>query len=59
MRRKGSRRCGVGEAVLGLGGFRRLDRMEGGGGEEKVFVSFSHYTVKMTKSSVVYEIQRS
>jgi hypothetical protein len=38
MRRKGSRRCAVGEAVLGQGGFRRLDRMEGGGGKEKVFV---------------------
>lgn len=31
MRRRGSRRCAVGEAVLDLGGFRRLDRMEGGG----------------------------
>lgn len=54
MRRRGSRRCGVGAAVLGLGGSRRLDRTEGGGGEEKVFVGFSH-TVEAFKGSVVLE----
>lgn len=53
MRRRGSRRCGVGAAVLDLGGFRHLDRMEGGG-EEKVFVSFSH-RFEAFRCSVVLE----
>jgi hypothetical protein len=54
MRRRGSRGCGVGAAVLGLGGSRRLDRMEGGGGEQKVFVGFSH-TVEAIEGSVLLE----
>jgi hypothetical protein len=54
MRRRGSRRCAVGAAVLGLGGFRHLDRMKGGGGKQKVFV-MSAIRQRTIERSVVLE----